>query len=155
MLAEATAEAAFKVMGNTEEQHHKIVPEFVSNESCGCHEYTAHPKLLRDWFRESFSRHNDDNRVLQQITSSMQTSMTPGEMASKMESYKTEHVLCVIDRRCFDEDNNYFTDEVDSNQVKDFVIIYDADYPDKYKKDTFTIPESQIGYGRRSDTCHT
>ena len=146
LLAEATAEAAFKVMGNTEEQHHKIVPEFVSNESCGCHEFTAHPKLLRDWFRESFSRHNDDNRVLQQITSSMQTSMTPGEMASKMESYKTEHVLCAIDRRCFDEDNNYFTDEVDSNQVKDFVIIYDADYPEKYSKDTFTIPEAQIGY---------
>lgn len=146
LLAEATAEEAFQVMENHKEQHHKIVPEFISNESCGCHEYTAHTKLLRDWFRESFSRHNDDNRVLQQITSSMQTSTTPGEMVQNMESYKTENVLCAIDRNCFDVDNNYFTDEAQDNPTKDFILIYDSDYTENYKKDTFTIPEPQPGF---------
>ena len=85
------------------------MPVFMANESCGCPEHTEHPVILRNWFKESFARHNDDNRVLHMMTSAMQTSRDINELTSNLRSYKTDSLLCAIDKRCFDNDINYFT----------------------------------------------
>lgn len=140
LLSDATAEVTLEAMADGKNHNKSITPVFIANESCGCHEYTAHPKILRNWFKESFSRHNDDNRVLQRITSSMQISQSLGEVISHLESYKTDSVLCIVDRNCFVSENNYFTDTESEESKKEFIMVYDADYPDRYKPETFKLP---------------
>lgn len=140
-LAEATAQEFFDQIERKGFYNRKIVPVLLPNESCGCKEYNTNPQLLRDWFNESFSRHNDDNRVLQQVTSSMQISQTPGELVSYLDCYKTDDLLCVIDRECFDSENNYFTIPEIDKASKQFIIIYDSDNKDNYKPDTFVMPD--------------
>jgi diguanylate cyclase (GGDEF)-like protein len=97
--------------------------------------------MLRDWFNESFSRHNDDNRVLQQLTTSMQISESPGELVSHLECYKTDNILCIIDRNCLNPEVNYFTDSETNKRPKELIMIYDSDHPDNYKIDTFHISD--------------
>ncbi|SEQ57628.1 diguanylate cyclase (GGDEF) domain-containing protein [Lachnospiraceae bacterium NE2001] len=146
LLADATADVIFESIQNKEIQERFITPVLIPNESCGCPEYNAHPDMLQDWFRESFSRHNDDNRVLQMMSSFMQTSQSLGEMLSHLDCYKTEHSLIVVDRNCFNGSENYFADN-NNQKKKDFVLIYDSEFADRYKENTFNLPESSFDRG--------
>ena len=138
-LADITADVTLKALETGELYSESITPVFVANESCGCPEHTEHPMILRDWFKESFARNNDDNRVLQLITTSMQMSSSPGELVLPLRSYKTDHVIVVVDRKCFEDDLNYFTDAVDKDSKKEFVMIYDDDYPEQYNDDSLDL----------------
>ncbi|MCR5214321.1 MAG: GGDEF domain-containing protein [Eubacterium sp.] len=146
LLADATADSLEYVIKDKKNRNTSIVPVFIPNESCGCPSFQYHPKILNDWFKESFSRNNDDNRVIQHITSSMQTSNNPGQMVSYLESYKTENCLVAIDRKCLDNEYNYFTRNDIDGETKEFVIIYDTDHAADYKEDTFKLPESKDDY---------
>ena len=138
-MATATAELVVEAVNGGEPHNKLIEPTFQPNQSCGCPEHTEHPAILRNRFRESFARLNDDNRVLTLITSSMQMSKTPGQMVSQLESYKLDHSLTVVDRRCFEKDINYFTDKNILDSKKEFVMIYDSDYPERYKEGTLDL----------------
>jgi len=138
-LAEVTAQTVVKAIDTGELYDELITPKFIANESCGCPEHSEHPEMLRDWFKESFARNNDDNRVLQLISASMQTSNSPGEMVLPLRSYKTDNLLVVVDRKCFDEEANYFTDTGNTDSPKELIMIYDADYPEQYNTDTLDI----------------
>ena len=146
LLADATADAVFDAINRSAPKNHYITPEFMPNESCGCPEYSEFHQSMRDLFNESFARHNDDNRVLQQVTASMQSSQTPGELVSHLDCYKTDNLVCVIDRNCFNADNNYFTDEDIDKLPKEFILIYDSEHPENFKPDTFVIPEIPEGH---------
>ena len=141
LLAQSTAETVINTINGSKPTNSYITPIFISNQSCGCPEHTEHPQILLNWFNESFSRINDDNRVLQQLSSSMQTSSSPGELVSHMECYKTDNLICVVDRNIFNSENNYFTVAEKYMRPKDFVIMFDSDHPKDYKADTFTMPE--------------
>jgi len=146
LLADATADAALKYLNGEAAEDVQIAPEFIANESCGCPEHMEHPQILLNRFNESFYRHNDDNRVLHQITSNMQTSLSLGEMVSYLESYKTETLLCIVDRNCFDVENNYFLRTDLPELEKDFVLIYDSEHPEDYKQDTLSLPPTAPGH---------
>ena len=142
-LADATAETTFEVMEKGGILDQEIVPVLIPNESCGCPEHTEHPQLLSNWFKESFSRNNDDNRVLKRINAFMQTSNTTGEMVSHLDCYKTDHVLVAVDRRIFDEEFNYFTNKDTDDNPSVFTVIYDSEHKEDYKKDTFKLSFSR------------
>lgn len=138
-MANVTAELVTDALRGGAVQNRLIEPTFQANQSCGCPEHIEHPAILRNRFRESFARLNDDNRVLALITSSMQMSKTPGEMVSQLESYKMDHTFFVVDRRCFEKDINYFTDKHIQDSKKEFVMIYDSEFPEKYKEGTLDL----------------
>lgn len=138
-LANATADTLVEMMRDNKISDKLIVPNFCANESCGCPRHTEHPAILRNRFRESFARLNDDNRVLHLITASMQASKTPGAMAAHLDSYKMDNTLIVTDRKCFEESINYFTDPRIQDAPKEFVTIYDSSNPAKYKEGTLDI----------------
>lgn len=131
-LSDGTVELLFDTINNGTKRNTRIVPSFVPNQSCGCPEHSDHPDILRNWFKESFSLINDDNRVLQMITSSMHASRDPMELARNIKSYKTENILVAADSGCFNEDINFFTDENTQVSTKRFVTVYDSEYPDSY-----------------------
>ena len=131
-LADATAEQILETISHKDAcRDRKIMPVFMANESCGCPEHTEHPIILSNWFKESFARHNDDNRVLHMMTSAMQTSQNLKELSTNLRSYKTDSVLCVVDKKCFDNDINYFTEQQVENATKEFVLLYDSENPEK------------------------
>ncbi len=131
-LADATAEQILETISHKDTcRDRKIMPVFMANESCGCPEHTEHPIILSNWFKESFARHNDDNRVLHMMTSAMQTSQNLKELSTNLRSYKTDSVLCVVDKKCFDNDINYFTEQQVENATKEFVLLYDSENPEK------------------------
>ena len=138
-MADVTAELVIDAIRGGDVQDRVIEPTFQANQSCGCREHNEHPAILRNRFRESFARLNDDNRVLALITSSMQMSKTPGEMVSQLESYKMDNTIFVIDRRCFEKDINYFTDKHILDSKKEFVMIYDSEFPERYKEGTLDL----------------
>ncbi len=138
-LADITAKMTVDAINGKKIESQSIVPAFHANESCGCPKHTENPALLRNRFRESFARLNDDNRVLRLMTSSMQSSKTPGEMVSHLESYKLNHTLVVVDRKCFEKSINYFTDNRIQDAAKEFVLIFDSANPQKYKEGTLDI----------------
>lgn len=138
-MANATAELVFDALKGLPPENRLIEPTFQANQSCGCPEHTEQPAILRNRFRESFARLNDDNRVLTLVTSSMQMSKTPGEMVAQLESYKTDNSLIVVDRRCFEKDINYFTDKHIMDSKKEFVMIYDSSHPERYKEGTLDL----------------
>lgn len=138
-LANATADTLVEMTRDNKISDKLIVPNFCANESCGCPRHTEHPAILRNRFRESFARLNDDNRVLHLITASMQASKTPGAMAAHLDSYKMDKTLIVTDRKCFEASINYFTDPRIQDAPKEFVTIYDSSNPAKYKEGTLDI----------------
>ena len=139
MLADYTADITLKAISTGEIYNESITPTFIANESCGCPEHSEHPHILRDWFKESFARNNDDNRVLQLITTSMQMSGSPGELVLPLRSYKTDHLVVVVDRNVFADDGNYFTATGGKEKTKEFVMIYDDDYPEQYNEESLDL----------------
>ena len=139
MLADYTADVTLKALTTGEIYNESITPTFIANESCGCPEHSEHPHILRDWFKESFARNNDDNRVLQLITTSMQMSGSPGELVLPLRSYKTDHLVVVVDRNVFADDGNYFTATGGKEKAKEFVMIYDDDYPEQYNEESLDL----------------
>ena len=148
MMADVTAQMVLDAVNGGVPEDEAILPVFHPNESCGCREYTDHPALLRNRFKESFARLNDDNRVLQLVTSSMTTSNNPSELVRSLMSYKTDYTLTVVDRKCFEESINYFTDKRLIDAPKEFVLIYDASHRDKYMDVSFDISS---GYEEHSE----
>ena len=61
-------------------------------------------------------------------------------MISLLNCYKTDNQLTIVDRRIFDGDKNYFTDDVYSESPKEFALIYDAEKSSDYTPDTFKMP---------------
>ncbi len=140
-MADATADAILQAMSDGQTHSHNIIPEFIPNESCGCPEYSEQHQVLRDLFNESFARHNDDNRVLQQVAFSIQMSESLEEMVSYLDCYKTDNLLLAVDSHCLNSDINYFTSEDTYNDPKDFVTIYDSDNKHMYTPDTLVLPK--------------
>lgn len=140
LLADAAVDVLFESLKDNKTHDKLISPVFVANESCGCPECNEHPSILRNWFKESFARLNDDNRVLQMMTSSMEISTTPGQLTSCIESYKTYGALVAVDRKIFVDEISYFTDADIDGKKKEFVLIYDDEHPSRYKEDTFSLP---------------
>ncbi len=133
-LSEGTADILLNMLKTGEIVNRKIPTIFIPNQSCGCEEHSEHPEILRNWFKESFALINDDNRVLQMVTTSMQTSKTPIELTKNIRSYKTEDLLAVADQNIFNEDSNYFTDDSTQTSDKKFVALYDSEHPDIYSE---------------------
>ncbi len=140
-LADASADDVFEAIKDGKAQDKLITPNFLPNESCGCEEHTENNQILQDWFKESFSRHNDDNRVLKRLTASMQLSPDLGHMVSYLDCYKTDDLLIVVDKKMFDEEDNYFVDLEKDDSQKELVLIYDSDFREEYKPATFVLPE--------------
>ena len=139
-MAETIADIVLKNIKDNKIHSRKIPPVFISNESCGCPIYSEHRQALRDLFNESFIRHNDDNRILQQVASAMQASDNIKTLLNNIDCYKTENILCAIDRECLDSSTNYFTKNDSINREHEFVLIYDSEYKDQYKAENFSIP---------------
>ena len=147
LLAEATGETVIKIISGQDYEDKLIEPQFIANESCGCPTCIGKPHKLLSRFNDSFYRHQDDIRILHNVTSAMQMSPTPIEMAKNIESNKTQDLLCVVDKECFNREIDYFqTDNDPGNDPpkpvahrKALRLIFDSDHVDTIE-DYFLSP---------------
>lgn len=137
-LSEATARAVKKIINGEEASDEYIVPYLMPNESCGCPDKTWHGQTILSRFNDSFYRHQDDIRILYNISSSMETSLTPWDMATSIHNHKTKHILNVVDWKMFNTEKYYFA--TPETEKKDLRILNDADFAEEHRFDRQPLP---------------
>lgn len=140
-LAEGTAEVALDIIAGKPVKDTLISPVLITNESCGCKSQSMKGKTLMARFNNSFYRHLDDARILYDITSDMVTSLTPYQMAASIHHHKTKTHLCIVDKKCFDPEQNYFLIPDLDRIPKDLHIINDADYAEEHRFEKLPLPD--------------
>ena len=118
-----------------------ITPKSIPNESCGCPKHSWLPMNLVANFNNNFYRHQDDNRVLYNISSKMQTSKTIWDMAARIHDHKTKKSLTVVDMNIFDLEENYFMTDSSEHRIPNFHMINDADYAEEHRFEHLPLPE--------------
>ncbi len=139
-LAEATGELVIKIGNHEEISDRFITPIIVPNESCGCPERSWNASNIMVSFNNGFYRHQDDTRILYNISSNMETSKTAWDMAAAIHNHKTKNTLTVVDKHIFDLDTNYFVEDT-PKQTTDFHIINDADYAEEHRFERIPLPD--------------
>ncbi len=134
LLASSAAKMALDCLENKPVEDVYIIPELIPNESCGCpaHMDRSHTRISS--FNNSFYRHQDDARVLYTVSSNMEISGTPEEMAQSIKNYKTNDCLCVVDQKCFDSEKNYFLLPEEETNAKNLHLIFDSAYAETHEE---------------------
>ncbi|MBR6172883.1 MAG: GGDEF domain-containing protein [Eubacterium sp.] len=141
LLAEAAGDTAVRLIRGETCTHRLIPPKLIPNESCGCPSMMWHAHAILSSFNNSFYRHQDDVRILYDISTAMETSLTPYEMASRIHQHKTKHHLTVVDRHLFDTDQNYFLIPKENMQTRNLHMINDADYAEEHRFVHIPVPD--------------
>ena len=140
-LAEATGETVLKIVNHEEAVDTFIAPKMIPNQSCGCpeHHYSSALNQMAN-FNNNFYRHQDDTRILYNISSNMETSKTAWKMAASIHDHKTKNLLTVVDHNIFDMEESYFMAE-GPKKKPNFHIINDADYAEEHRFERLPLPE--------------
>ena len=141
LLAEAAGEAAVQLLRGETCPPRMIPPKLIPNESCGCPTMIWQAHTLLSSFNNSFYRHQEDVQILYAISTAMETSQTPYEMAARIHQHKTKHHLTVVDRHCFDTDQNYFLISEEEMKPRDLHLINDADYAEEHRFTHIPVPD--------------
>lgn len=141
LLAEAAGSAALKLMNHESIGDTYITPRLIPNESCGCTEHNWNALNMMASFNNNFYRHQDDTRILYDITSNMETSDTLWDMAASIHNHKTKNSLTVVDMNIFDMEENYFMTSPEKHPTPNFHIINDADYAEEHRFDRIPLPD--------------
>ncbi|MBP3273465.1 MAG: GGDEF domain-containing protein [Butyrivibrio sp.] len=109
-----------------------IVPDFISNESCGCPRNTSVTFDSISALNNNFYHHQDDIHMLQELTYKvMNDNDVPGQMRF-LKKGLAQNVCVVVEESCFDLEKNYFFDDVKTGTkmvVYDFYKDDEAPYP--------------------------
>ena len=151
LMAEAAGDMALRLINGDPAEDKAILPRLIPNESCGCPAMIWQAQQLLSSFNNSFYRHQEDVRILYDITTSMETSQTPWEMASHIHHHKTKNLVVVVDRNCFSTDRNYFLAREKELAPKDLHMINDADYAEEMRSFHVPMPASAFYDPRVND----
>ena len=140
-LAEATGEIVLRIVDHEEVRSAFIAPKLIPNQSCGCpeHHYSTALNQMAN-FNNNFYRHQDDTRILYNISSNMETSRTAWEMAASIHDHKTKNLLTVVDHNVFDMEESYFMTE-GAKKKPNFHLINDADYAEEHRFERIPLPK--------------
>ncbi|MBR1507131.1 MAG: GGDEF domain-containing protein [Eubacterium sp.] len=141
LLAEESGRLALKLASGEPAGDIHITPKLIPNESCGCKSAMSSLSGYLANFNNNFYRHQDDTRILYNVSSNMETSEDIPAMASCIHNIKTNNSLTVVDNYIFDFDKNYFMTDINHERTPDFHIIYDADYADKHSSELLSVPK--------------
>ena len=144
LLAEASGKLALRAAAGEEIQDTFIEPFFIPNESCGCESHASSTQSLVSSFNNNFYRHQDDMRILYEISSNMETSSSLWEMASHILNYKTWYSLTIINRNIFELKDNYFMTESDRDHAPDFHLLFDSEYAEMKYQETGRQDEAPL-----------
>ena len=144
LMAEAAGDTVLRLISGKPVEEEAILPKLIPNESCGCPSMIWQAQQLLSSFNNSFYRHQEDVRILYDITTSMETSRSPWEMASRIHHHKTKNLVIVVDRNCFSTDRNYFLTEEKDLLPKDLHMINDADYAEEMRSFHVPMPASSF-----------
>ena len=141
LLAEAAGKIAIDIANGRPVSNTYIAPKMIPNESCGCHEHVWSALNLMASFNNNFYRHQDDTRILYNISSNMETSKSIWDMAAAIHEHKTKNTITVVDRNIFNLENNYFMQDPSEHKTPDFHMINDADYAEEHRFEHLPLQE--------------
>ncbi len=151
-LAGATCEAVLKLIDGGDAADAYIVPELSINESCGCPPRLLPPQATLTRLNSSFYRHQDDIRILSNISSHMETSHSLWDMAAAIHCHQTKNSLYVVDLNCFNPEKNYFLIPDDELPPRNLHMIDDADYAEEHRFEHLPLQE-ELFYDETVNNC--
>ena len=136
LLSQACVESLDRIFRGGSPEDIYILPKLRPNESCGCPACMKDSHMLLSLFNNNFYRHQDDYRELYNIASAMHVCHSNKEMIGKLNHYKTQNLLCVVSKECFEYSKNYFLKDFDRNWTRDLFLIYDSENPPEEDSET-------------------
>ena len=134
-LADAAADIIMNIIkkGNADsEEDVYVIPELITNESTGCEAQSGYDHFMLARFNNMFYRHNDETRIMHEISTKMQMSSNPDEMVSHLtklivnDQNMMDDVAFVVNKKVFDIDHYYFDREDKSINLEDYNMVYDS-----------------------------
>ena len=141
LLSEATVATTLKCLNKEKADNQLITPKLIENESCGCPSCLSHSKSVLNRFNDESYRYQDDIREMNRISTRMQTSESPTEMAACLNDPDMQDLYVVINKKCFNVNHNMLLDPPGSLLHREYCLIYDSSQPDqKIKKVRSILP---------------
>ncbi len=128
-LAKQTEDCIVRLLNNEPVENKEIVPKLLTNESCGCERNPNPSENLLDLINNSFYRHQDDLRNLYDLTTNMVNCNTNEEMTKALQKTLSGSMICAVDKRCLDMNDNYFVVNHIGKWTDHLQYIYNGDKP--------------------------
>lgn len=100
-----------------------IQPVFIPNESCGCSRKDLHVKSTVSELNELFYHHEDEIHLYQSIISKIMMGKDIGSSVRYMKENHAQYAQVVVEKSCFDLNNNFFYDDLEKGAK---TVIYDS-----------------------------
>ena len=125
-LAQPTINAIFAALNGKKAPDVNVLPELITNESCGCQQKSLPQKILLNRINSSAYRYQDDMCMLHDTSSKMIMGDTIEDMLSAMNNSIINSLFCVVSKKFFDIEKNYFLEKTPV-RLDDLTLIYDTD----------------------------
>ena len=126
-LARQTEDCIVRLLNHETVENRKIIPKLMPNESCGCPRHENSSDNTLEIINNSFYRHQDDLRTFVNMTTFMVNCDTTEEMISSLNRSLTSTMICAVDSRCFEMEDNYFFINKPGKWTDHLKYIYDPE----------------------------
>ncbi len=127
-LAHTVCESIFDVFSGSNTTTRWIEPLFIPNESCGCPRKELHKKPTVSELNNLFYHHEDEIHVYQNIISKVMIGKDTLQCIYYLKANHANYALVIIEKSCFDLENNFFYDNVEKG---DKLVVFDP-YTENY-----------------------
>ena len=133
-LADATADMIRMVEGkgfHNDVKDVSVTPVLIPNESTGAPSFSGYDHSMLGRFNNKFYRHQDEVHIMHEVTTNMQMSRDPSELAAQLKKLiindqdMVENVSFVLNRRLLDTDNYFFSDKEEKIDPAEYTVVYD------------------------------
>ena len=137
-LAHTVIEALSNIFSGDRYTSKWIQPVFIPNESCGCLRKDLHVTAAVGELNNLFYHHEDEIHAMQTIISKMLMGKDVRKSIRHLKENHAKHAQVVVEKSCFDFENNYFYDDVEKG---DKIVVFDSysDSEDTYAYDPKSI----------------
>ncbi len=126
-LAEAMGKCVLDIIDGKPVHDVAVIPKLCPNKSCGCEYKPGSCDYRMDNFNTKFYRHEDDVRMLYNISTRMQMADSAEHASEQLHHYLMHDACVIVDRKCLENGRNYFADEITGDEMSVFFDHYDQD----------------------------
>ncbi len=126
-LADETARIIKRMLvTDIHDSGYKVLPKLITGRSCGCGSAGSENIMILDMVNDKSYRYQDDIFQFYEMTTRMQMSQTPEEMAAGIYGSKLSEMFCMVNPLCFKREIDYFKAELNGSTSFGTKLIYET-----------------------------
>lgn len=122
-MAHAVMESLLDVLSGKTNEHKKVTPVFIANESCGCPREDHHIITAVSELNNLFYHHEDEIHVYQNVISKFMMGKELGNSIRYLKENHAKFAQVVIENSCFNMDHNFFYDDIKDGKK---LVVFDS-----------------------------